>query len=155
MLRRFCNLAVATAIAGAAPFAIAATAASAAEVNRQFTLSPGGSVCFTYPAAGSNVPVHIMVSASAANGGTQTPSALMSAIVNRDTLSKQFTWIGTSGDGTTKASTSISGTVIATGAFSDYFLTTCTIPGKSNQLELIQSSTTTAIPFNYYVTMFY
>jgi hypothetical protein len=130
-------------------------AASAAEVNRQFTLAPGGSVCFTYPEAGSNYPVHIMVSVSAANGGTQTPSALVSAIVNRDTSSHQFTWLATNGDGTTTASTSLSGHVIATGAFSNFALMTCTLAGKSNQIELSQNASTTGRSYNYYVTMLY
>jgi hypothetical protein len=152
---RFLSIAAVIAISGIATFADSASAASAAEVNRQFTLAPGGSVCFTYPEAGSNQPVQIMVSTSSGNGGTQTPSALVSAVVMRDTTSKQFTWIGTNGDGTTKASTQLSGNVIATGAFSNFLLMTCTATGKSNQLELSQSGSTTTSRGTYYVTMFY
>jgi hypothetical protein len=65
-------------------FALSAVTASAGEVNRQFTLAPGGAVCFTYPEAGSNAPVHIMVSESLGNGAMLVPTSLVSAVVNRD-----------------------------------------------------------------------
>jgi hypothetical protein len=46
------------------------------------------------PLPGPYLPVHVTVSFSLENGGTQTPSELMSALVNWDGKSDRITWIG-------------------------------------------------------------
>ncbi len=56
--------------------------------------------------------MRIDISFSLLNGGTQTPSEIMYAVVNYDPQSEEMTWVGTNNDGTSQSGTSLSGTVI-------------------------------------------
>jgi hypothetical protein len=73
-----------------------------------FTIEPGGSASFPMPKAQS--PVRVEVTFSLHNGGVQTPSEVMYAVVNFDatvTQNPQMTWVGTDSDGTTKGCNSL------------------------------------------------
>jgi len=70
-----------------------------------FTIAPGGSQSFTIPR--TLQPVRIEVTFSVLNGGTQTPSEVMYAVVNQDPASFRFSWVGTNNDGSVQAGTSI------------------------------------------------
>jgi hypothetical protein len=86
----------------------------AAEQNLTFTVQPGGSATFPIPVA--QRPIQIAVSFSLLNGGTQTPSEVMYAVLNQDQDSREFSWVGTNNDGSVQAGTSIptgSGPLIA------------------------------------------
>lgn len=96
------------------PQGLPGAAGPAGSGNRQqldFTLPPGGSKTFSLPA--KDVPVRVDVSTPTTNGGTQTPSEIMEAVVNYDSGSGQFTWVGTDSDGTQRGSNSIQSTAIA------------------------------------------
>ena len=71
---------------------------------RQYTffLKPGGSFTFGLPKVAS--PIRIEISSPSTNGGVQTPSELMWALVNLDSGSSNITWIGTNSDGSTLGS---------------------------------------------------
>ncbi len=131
-------------------------AVSAAERNLHFVVRPGGTTCFQLPAVAW--PVHVMVSESLLNGGTQTPSELLNAIVNQDMKSNQMTWLGANSDASAKGSNSLFGPVIATlwgGAPPVVFaqLHVCSL--ANHTIGITQSTQTTALPGNYFVTMFY
>ncbi len=70
-----------------------------------FGIAPYASQVFAIPVV--DKPVRIEVSFSLANGGTQTPSEIMYAVVNQDSSSTRFTWVGTNNDGSQQAGTSI------------------------------------------------
>jgi hypothetical protein len=130
--------------------------ASAAERNLHFVLQPGGLACFQLPAV--QLPVQILISESSFNNGTQTPSELLSAVVNQDARSQQMTWLGTNSDGTSRGSNSLAGTVIANlwgGAAPvvNAQLHVCNL--ARHTIGITQSARTTAIAGNYFVTMFY
>ncbi len=130
--------------------------ASAAERNLHFVLPPGGSICFQLPAV--QLPVQVLVSESGFNGGTQTPSELLSAVVNQDAKSQQMTWLGTNSDGTSHGSSSLVGPVIATlwgggPPTINAQLHVCSLGRRT--IGITQSARTTSIPGNYFVTMFY
>jgi hypothetical protein len=75
-----------------------------------FTIDPGGSASFPMPKAQS--PVRVEVTFSLHNGGVQTPSEVMYAVVNFDATvtPNQMTWVGTDSDGTTKGCNSLPAT---------------------------------------------
>ena len=66
-------------------------------VQHHFSLAPGESRTFTLPV--NDTLVHVDVITPSNNHGTQTPSELMYAVINYETSSDQFTWIGTNSDG--------------------------------------------------------
>jgi hypothetical protein len=70
----------------------------------RLSVAPGGSATFPLPVA--QVPVHIAVSFSLLNGGTQVPSEIMYAVVNQDEKSSKFSWVGTNNDGSVQVGTS-------------------------------------------------
>ena len=75
-----------------------------------FTLAPGASQTFRLPAA--NDPVRIDLDKISANGGTQTPSEVFSALVNVDRNARGMSWIGTSSDGSQAANSTIHSSTI-------------------------------------------
>lgn len=76
-----------------------------------FSVAPGGSQSIALPE--TQGPVRIEVTFSLLNGGTQTPSEIMYAVVNQDPESLQMTWVGTNNDGSQQGSNSIVDTQIA------------------------------------------
>jgi hypothetical protein len=131
-------------------------AASAGEVYHQFVVPPGGHVCFALPAV--QFPVHVMISETLLNGGTQTPSEVFEAIVNQDPKSTQMTWIGTNSDGTQKGSNSLVTPLIASlwgGAAPtvNAELRVCSLPNR--QIGIFQNARTTALPGHYDVTLLF
>ena len=78
-------------------------------VQHDFTLSPGGARTFTLPV--TDTFVHVDVVDLPTNHGTQTPSELMSAVIDYDSGSDQFTWIGTNSDGSQAAGNSLGANV--------------------------------------------
>jgi hypothetical protein len=130
--------------------------ASAAERNLHFVVPPGGHVCFALPAI--QLPIHVMISESALNGGTQVPSELIEAIVNQDGKSTQMTWLGTNSDGSQLGSNSIATPLIASvwGGAPPTFnaqLRVCSLPNR--EIGIFQNAQTTGLPGHYYVTMLY
>jgi hypothetical protein len=99
----------------------------------------------------------MLASLSAENHGTQTPSALVGAIINEDPSSRQLTWIGTNGDGTQAAGTTLSNPAqVAAFAFNNCIVTAA--PGSGDvkgKLIFTQSATTTSVPLTYYVVINY
>jgi len=131
-------------------------AASAAERNFHVVIPPGGHVCFALPAV--QIPIHVMISESSFNGGTQTPSELIEAIINQDAKSTQMTWLGTNSDGSQRGSNSLATPVIASlwgGAAPtvNAELRVCSLPNR--EIGIYQNARTTALPGNYYVTELY
>jgi hypothetical protein len=121
-----------------------------------FTLAPGGSQSFVVPAVQS--PVRIEVSFTLANGGTQEPSELMYAVVNRDPSSKQFTWIGTNSDGSTSGSSSLKGALIASIFGGGPSTTNASLEVGSasvGTLAIKQNAATTRIPGHYIVKLYF
>jgi hypothetical protein len=119
--------------------------------EQEFVLAPSGKQTFVLPVA--YIPVHITVSFSLENGGTQTPSELMYAVVNWDQKSDQLTWIATSSDGVTSASTTLSGSSIANIGGGNVTLSVASLAGHT--LEIAQSAARTAIDGHYVLTMSY
>jgi len=76
-----------------------------------FSINSGESYSFALPKV--QAPVRIEVSFSLLNGGTETPSEIMYAVVNQDQQSGQMTWIGTNSDGSQLGSNSTVNTQIA------------------------------------------
>jgi len=137
-------------------FGTAHGAASAAETNLHFVLAPGAHVCFALPAV--QLPVHVMISESLLNGGTQTPSELIEAILNQDAHSTQMTWLGTNSDGSQLGTNSLATPVIAKlfgggPTTINAELRVCSLPNR--EIGIYQSATTTALPGHYFVTMLY
>jgi len=83
---------------------LVATGISEHHQELDFSIEPGYCYSFALPAV--QKPVRIDVSFSLLNAATQTPSELMSALVNNDPASYQMTWIGTNSDGTQMGSNS-------------------------------------------------
>jgi opacity protein-like surface antigen len=100
-------------VAGQASAATAIPACGALPNDHQiaFSLAPGAS-CFV-PLPAVQVPIRVMVSETLKNGGTQTPSELMTAVVDTDPSSLQLTWIGTSSNGVQSAGTTLGNPLIA------------------------------------------
>jgi len=73
--------------------------------DQSFTVNPGASQSFQLPRL--QVPVRIDISETILNGGTQTPSEIMYAVVNQDQVSFQFTWVGTNSDASMQTGTSL------------------------------------------------
>jgi hypothetical protein len=119
--------------------------------EQDFTLAPGASHPFAIPVA--YIPVHITVSFSLENGGTQTPSELMFAVVNWDQKSGQLTWIATSSDGATSAATSLSESVIGNIGGGNVVLSVESL--ATHTLTLTQSAARTSIPGHYVLTISY
>ena len=119
--------------------------------EQDFTLSPGASHTIVFPVA--YIPVRITVSFSLENGGTQTPSELMSALVNWDGKSDQFTWIATSSDGTTSASNSLSESLLANIGGGNVTLNVAS--ASAHELRITQSAERTILPGHYVVTVAY
>jgi hypothetical protein len=121
-----------------------------------FSVEPGGCYSFALPAV--QKPVRIDVSFSLLNGGTQTPSELMSALVNKDPSSGQMTWIGTSNDGTQQGSNSLSGTQIAFifGGASPTVNATLEVDDLSaGTLKICQNQNTTSLTGHYKANLWY
>jgi hypothetical protein len=122
----------------------------------RFTLQPGGSFEFNLPVVQN--PVRIEVSFTANNGGTQTPSELMYAVVNQDPSSKQLTWIGTNSDGSTSGSNTLEATNIANifgGASSVANASLNVASAATATLNITQNASTTTIPCDYVVRIYF
>jgi len=127
----------------------------------KFSLAPGASKTFTLPKVTS--PIRIEISAPSSNGGVQTPSELMWALVNWDNGtdgSGQITWIGTNSDGSTSGSNSYSspsGTIANIwGGSSPTVVSSLKVSdAATGTLQVVRSSTTTVIDGNYVVRIYY
>jgi hypothetical protein len=122
----------------------------------RFTLKPGESHDFVLPVVQS--PVHIEVSFTLANGGTQEPSELMYAVVNQDPSSKQITWIGTNNDGSTSGSSSLKGKTIANiygGAAPTTNASLVVAAAPTRTLSIMQNASTTIKPGEYVVRIYF
>jgi hypothetical protein len=124
-------------------------------------VAPGASVTFALPVA--QTPIFLAVSSSVQNGGTQTPSEVMYAVINQDNKSSQITWVGTNNDGSVQVGTSIptgSGPLIAkicggscpTENASLVVQSAASVPGT---LSLVVNSETGTKPVTFVVTMLY
>ncbi|MBI2817481.1 MAG: hypothetical protein HYX72_11130 [Acidobacteria bacterium] len=78
---------------------------SAHHQELSFDIAPGASASFALPK--TQWPIRIDVSFSLLNGGTQTPSEIMSALVNQDPQSSKITWVGTNNDASQQAGTTL------------------------------------------------
>jgi len=138
-------------LAAIAVLSFNATVAFAADHHStlSFTLAPGASKTFALPA--KSVPVRLSASLTAKNGATQTPCALIDAVINEDASSNQLTWIGTNGDGSQGANNTLSSSTVANFAFSNATLSAA----AGGTLTITQNAATTSIPFTYHVTMDY
>jgi len=124
-------------------------------------LAPGGSETVQLPKVTG--PIRIEISAPSSNGGVQTPSELMWALVNWDfgtEGSGQITWIGTNSDGSTSGSnsySSASGTIanIWAGGSPAVVSSLKVKDATTGTLEIVRSSTTTSISGNYVVRIYY
>jgi len=133
-----------------------AAAASPSYLKVQFTLAPGASKVIPLPAG--QIPIRVAVSFSLKNGGTQTPSELMTALVNEDPSSQQLTWIGTNSDGSQGAGTTLSSDLIASIDSGNVDLLAeapATSATPNGALVVSQSSTRTARTGSYIVTLIY
>jgi len=122
----------------------------------RFTLPPGGSKDFILPVVQS--PVHVEVSFTLNNGGTQEPSELMYAVVNQDPASKQITWIGTNSDGSTSGSSSLKGKTIARifgGGSSTTNVSLDVAAAATRTLSINQNASTTIKPGDYVVKVYF
>jgi hypothetical protein len=77
-------------------------------IELTFDLDPGAS--FSFPLPKKQSPIRIEVTVSRMNGGTQTPTEIMYAVVNQDPVSNEMTWIGTNSDGSVVATNSLDST---------------------------------------------
>jgi hypothetical protein len=135
--------------------AFAGPAHAATRTQYVFTLAPGGAKSFPIPVVGA--PVTLSGTVTSKNGGTQTPSALVGALVNQDPSSGQLTWIGTNGNGSQTVGTTLFATVVASYAFSNAVITAApaTAAGGKGTLTVTQSASTTAVPGTYTITLTY
>jgi hypothetical protein len=135
--------------------ATAAPAAAATRVQYAFTLAPGASKSFPVPAIG--MPVTLSGTISAQNGGTQTPSELVGALVNQDQKSGQVTWIGTNSNGSVTVGTTVSSSVVVSYAFGNAVITAtpATFVGGHSVLTVTQSATQTSVSDAYTITLTY
>ncbi len=125
-----------------------------------FVIKPGGSESLALPpeAVRTGCAVRIDVSFSLHNAGTQKPSEIMCAVVNRDPESHQITWIGTNNDGTSKGSSSTDGRAIAHiygGASPTVNASLEVGDAAAGTLMLTQNASTTARPGYYCVTIWH
>jgi hypothetical protein len=138
----------------AMPMAEGETACHCRELR--FTLKPGSGHNFVLPVTQS--PVHIEVSFTLNNGGTQEPSELMYAVVNQDPSSKQVTWIGTNSDGSQSGSSSLKGKTIASifgGGPSTTNASQVVAAAPTRALAVTQNANTTSLPGEYVVRMYF
>lgn len=122
----------------------------------RFTLKPGSGHNFVLPVTQS--PVHIEVSFTGNNGGTQEPSELMYAVVNQDPSSKQLTWIGTNSDGSQSGSSSLKGKTIASifgGGPSTTNASLVVVAAPTRAVAVTQNANTTSIPGQYVVRIYF
>jgi hypothetical protein len=135
--------------------AAALPAHAATRVQYAFTLAPGASKSFPIPVIG--MPVTLSGTISGQNGGTQTPSALVGALVNQDQKSGQVTWIGTNGNGTVTVGTTLSSHVVVSYAFGNAVITAtpATFVGGRSTLTVTQSATQTSVSDAYTITLTY
>ena len=126
---------------------------------RQYTffLKPGGSFTFPLPKVAS--PIRIEISSPSTNGGVQTPSELMWALVNLDSDSHQITWIGSNSDGSALGSNSLTGTGVLANIYGGSAPTTIAslivANASAGTLSVTQSSTTTSITGKYIVREYF
>jgi hypothetical protein len=121
-----------------------------------FTIKPGGSASFSLPVQQN--PVLIAVSVTFKNGGTQTPSEIMYAVVNQDPFSQQMTWVGTNSDGSQTGSNSLKTTTIASifGGSSSTVNASLDIESLStHRLKLVQNANTTSRAGSYSVSLWF
>lgn len=120
-----------------------------------FNLKPGGSFTFALPNIKS--PIRIEISTPTTNGGVQTPSEVMWALVNKDSGNGQVTWVGTNSDGTTSGSNSLQNKDIANITCGPG----CTIASlvvanaTAGTLSVTQNAATTSITGSYIVRLYY
>jgi hypothetical protein len=122
----------------------------------RFTLAPGGSHDFVLPV--EQAPVHIEITLTANNGGTQEPSEIMYAVVNQDPSSKQLTWIGTNSDGSASGSSSLKGKLIASifGGGSGTTNASLNVANANTKtLSINQNASTTSRSCEYVVRMYF
>jgi len=123
----------------------------------RFFLKPGGSYTFPLPKVDS--PIRIEISSPSTNGGVQTPSELMWALVNRDSGSQQITWIGSNSDGSALGSNSLTGSGILANIYGGSAPTTIAslivANAAAGTLSVTQSATTTTISGRYVVRMYF
>jgi len=125
----------------------------------KFTLAPGASKTFNLPKVAN--PIRIEISKPSTNGGVQTPSELMWALVNWDAGtggSNQITWIGTSSNGGSLGSNSAQGSIIADiygGSTSTVIASLSVSDAATGTLQVSQSSTTTTLNGSYVVRIYY
>ena len=99
------------------------------------------------------------ISSPSTNGGVQTPSELMWALVNLDSDSGQITWIGTNSDGSALGSNSLTGTGVLANIYGGSAPTTISSLTVANAsagtLSVTRSSTTTSITGKYVVRIYF
>lgn len=119
-----------------------------------FTLAPGASKYFLLP---QNGPVHISVSYRWSDGGTQTPSELMSALVEQNPASHAMTWIGTNSDATMAASDSLDGTIMASILAGPGGTAIATLEVGDTDLRTVRVTEATGVSAagNFFVVMWY
>lgn len=121
-----------------------------------FSVDPGDSFSFELPEVQG--PVRIDVSFSLLNGGTQTPSEIMYAVVNQDPESTHFTWVGTNSDGSQQGSNSIVDTDIAYICGGTCFAKNAVLQVDdrgAGTLKIWQNPGTTILTGNYIVNLWY
>jgi hypothetical protein len=102
--------------------------------------------------------VHIEVSFTLNNGGTQEPRELMYAVVNQDPASKQITWIGTNSDGSSSGSSSLKGKTIASifgGGPGTTNASMNVAAAPTRTLSINQNASTTTKPGEYVVRIYF
>jgi hypothetical protein len=151
-MKTIASLALAGVLAAGA-FVLPAKAAT--RTSYVFTLAPGASKSFPIPVVGA--PVTLSGTITLNNHGTQTPSALVGALVNEDASSLQLTWIGTNGNGTVNVGTTLSAKVVASYAFGNAVITAspAAASGGKGTLTVTQSATQTILPGTYAITLTY
>ncbi len=123
-----------------------------------FSLNPGDSKSFALPK--KQVPVRIEITFTLENGGTQTPSEVMFAVVNQDPVSNHMTWVGTNNDSTSQAGNTSSppSTVIANifGGGAPTVNASLEVDDlTASTLKVVQHSGTTIIPGSYIVHLWF
>jgi hypothetical protein len=116
-----------------------------------FSINPGESYSFALPDV--QAPVRIEVSFSSFNGGTQTPSEIMYAVMNQDQQSGQMTWIGTSSDGNQLGSNSLDDTQIASIGGGNAVLEVDSL--ANHTVKISQNANRTTLPGHYIVHLWY
>ena len=96
------------------------------------------------------------VTFSLLNGGTQTQSEIMYAVVNKDPSSGQLTWVGTNNDGSQSGASTVSATEIAHifgGASPTVNATLAVDSPAAGTLKITQNAATTILPGHYVVDL--